>query len=57
MGWCLNIIEAFFENLRTEGYMQTCVIFYGMPTAEVYNTLSGTRNIGLSKKYNENLPA
>ena len=28
ISWCLNITEAFFENLRTEGYMQTCVIFY-----------------------------
>ena len=27
INWFLNITEAFFENLRTEGYMQTCVIF------------------------------
>ena len=48
--------EAFFENLRMEGYMQTCVIFYRkLPNPEVYHTFSESRNIGLSKKYNESL--
>ena len=56
INWFLNITEAFFENLRTEGYMQTCVIFYRkLPNPEVYHTFSESRNIGLSKKYNENL--
>ena len=28
INWLLNITEAFFENLRMEGYMQICVIFF-----------------------------
>ena len=56
INWFLNITEAFFENLRMEGYMQTCVIFYRkLPNPEVYHTFSESRNIGLSKKYNESL--
>ena len=52
----LSITEAFFENLRTEGYMQTCVIFNRkLPNPEVYHTFSESRYSGLSKKYNENL--
>ena len=54
----LNAICAIttFENLRMEGYMQTCVIFYRkLPNPEVYHTFSESRNIGLSKKYNESL--
>ena len=51
----LNISD-FFLNLRTEGYMHTCAIFYRkLPNPEVYHTFSESRNIGLSKKYNENL--
>ena len=39
INWFLNITEAFFENLRMEGYMQTCVIFYRkLPNPEVYHT-------------------
>ena len=37
--------------------MQTCVILHReLPNPEVYHTFSETRNNGLSKKYNENLP-
>ena len=56
INWFLNFTESFFENLRMEGYMQTCVIFYRkLPNPEVYHTFSESRNIGLSKKYNESL--
>ena len=61
INWCPILQKIYFEYLRTEGYMQTCVIFYRkLPNPEVhvhvYHTFSETRNIGLSKKYNENLP-
>ena len=56
INWFVNITEAFFENLQMEGYMQTCVIFYRkQPNPEVYHTFSESRNIGLSKLYNESL--
>ena len=36
INWFLNITEAFFENRRMEGYMQTCVIFHRkLPNPEV----------------------
>ena len=56
INWFLNITEAFFENLRMRG---TCkhVLFFNrkLPNPEVYHTFSESRNIGLSKKYNERL--
>ena len=52
INWFINITEAFFENLRMEGYMQTCVIFF-IESCRIQRYIilfSESRNIGLSKK-------